>query len=92
MKLSKQTDLQCYWYFRWRMGTHVMVFLHNYKTIKEVFNKTEVADRPNWWFFNVGENPSLGECVSRLVYTLLVEDVFIIVHAVKHHSSAVFGV
>lgn len=66
--MFRQTDFQCYWNFRWRMGTHVMVFLHDYKTIKEAYSKTEVSDRPDWFFYNIGENPGLGKCVFCLVY------------------------
>ncbi|KAK4328291.1 hypothetical protein Pmani_001275 [Petrolisthes manimaculis] len=46
--------------YTWRVGTQLMIFIHDYKLIKEAYSKSEVTERPKWWFYNVGQNPGLG--------------------------------
>lgn len=44
----------------WRIGTQVMVFIHDHQLIKEAFNKVEFTDRPDWIIFNLKEKPAIG--------------------------------
>ncbi|KAK3874427.1 hypothetical protein Pcinc_020632 [Petrolisthes cinctipes] len=46
--------------YTWRMGTEVIVFIHDYKLTKEILNRPEVSDRPDWIFFTLGDKPPLG--------------------------------
>ncbi|XP_050695430.1 cytochrome P450 2L1-like isoform X1 [Eriocheir sinensis] len=46
--------------FLWRMGTQVMVFLNDYKLVKEAFSRPEFTDRPDWETFKIFEDPAVG--------------------------------
>ena len=46
---------------RWRMGTQVMVFLNDYKMVREAFSRPEITDRPDWETFKFFEDPAVGE-------------------------------
>ncbi|XP_071546777.1 cytochrome P450 2L1-like [Panulirus ornatus] len=37
--------------YLWRIGTQVMVFLHNYKLTREAFSRPEFINRPDWRIF-----------------------------------------
>lgn len=38
-----------------------MIFIHDYQLSKEIFNRPEFVDRPDWITFNLRESPALGE-------------------------------
>lgn len=58
--------------FRWRMGTQVIVFLHDYKMSREAFTRPEFVDRPDWLVFNFKEEKALGELLQRfLIFIIL---------------------
>ncbi|XP_071514745.1 cytochrome P450 2L1-like [Panulirus ornatus] len=44
----------------WRMGTQVMVFLHDYKLTRTAFAGADFIDRPDWNLFNFFEEIALG--------------------------------
>ncbi|XP_045612488.1 cytochrome P450 2L1 [Procambarus clarkii] len=45
----------------WRMGTQVVVVLHDYLLVKEAHNRTEdFVDRPNWKLLNLGSTKEVG--------------------------------
>ncbi|XP_050695435.1 cytochrome P450 2L1-like [Eriocheir sinensis] len=46
--------------FLWKMGTQLMVFLHDYKLVKEAFSRTEFTNRPDWETFKFFEDPIKG--------------------------------
>lgn len=52
---------------RWRMGTQVLVFLHDYKLSREAFTRPEFVDRPDWLVFNFKEEKTLGELLQRFL-------------------------
>ncbi|XP_063841591.1 cytochrome P450 2L1-like [Scylla paramamosain] len=44
----------------WRMGVHIMVFLHDQKMAREAFTSTDFIDRPPWQIFCLGEKSPKG--------------------------------
>lgn len=43
------------------MGTQVMVFLNEYKLVKEAFSRSDFTNRPDWETFKFFEEPAVGE-------------------------------
>ncbi|KAK4324431.1 hypothetical protein Pmani_004929 [Petrolisthes manimaculis] len=48
----------------WRMGTQLMVFLHDHNLVREAFNRPEIQDRPNWYSFRFNLEEKLGIIAS----------------------------
>lgn len=46
--------------YTWRMGSQVIVFLHDYKMLRDAFASTDFVDRPNWQLFTMNEVPVKG--------------------------------
>ncbi|XP_045128278.1 cytochrome P450 2L1-like isoform X2 [Portunus trituberculatus] len=46
--------------FLWRMGTQLMVFLKDYKLVREAYSRFELSDRPNWETFRIFEETTHG--------------------------------
>lgn len=46
--------------FLWRMGTQLMVFINDYKLVKETFSRVEFTNRPDWETFKFFEDPAIG--------------------------------
>lgn len=51
--------------YRWRIGTQLFVFLHDYKLCREAFTRPEFVDRPDWLVFTFKEETTLGELQQR---------------------------
>ncbi|KAK4325547.1 hypothetical protein Pmani_003894 [Petrolisthes manimaculis] len=45
------TDVSHRGLIKWRMGTQLMVFLHDHNLVREAFNRPEIQDRPDWHSF-----------------------------------------
>nr|XP_053655244.1 cytochrome P450 2L1-like [Cherax quadricarinatus] len=50
--------------YLWKLGTRVMVFLHDYHLCREAFTRNEFVDRPDWKVFAFMEHPCLGVFAS----------------------------
>ncbi|XP_050695438.1 cytochrome P450 2L1-like isoform X1 [Eriocheir sinensis] len=66
---SLEDQLQDLWkqhgdIFLWRMGTQPMVFLNDYKLVKEAFSRPDFTDRPDWETVKVFEDPVGGVASS----------------------------
>ncbi|XP_063867797.1 cytochrome P450 2L1-like [Scylla paramamosain] len=50
--------------FLWRMGTQLMMFLKDYKLVKEAYSRFDFIDRPNWETFKTFEETPHGVATS----------------------------
>ncbi|XP_050734557.1 cytochrome P450 2L1-like isoform X1 [Eriocheir sinensis] len=46
--------------YLWRMGTQIMVFLHDFRLLRDAFIRPEFTDRPGWQLFMFLEEKALG--------------------------------
>ncbi|KAK4318676.1 hypothetical protein Pmani_010304 [Petrolisthes manimaculis] len=56
------TDVSHRGLIKWRMGTQLMVFLHDHNLVREAFNRPEIQDRPDWHSFRFNLEEKLGGC------------------------------
>lgn len=46
--------------YLWRMGTQVMVFVHDFQLLRDAFNRQEFSDRPDWLLYKAENDVALG--------------------------------
>ncbi|KAK8391419.1 hypothetical protein O3P69_017182 [Scylla paramamosain] len=46
--------------YLWRIGTQVMVFVNDFRLLREAFNRQEFTERPDWMLYKTNENIALG--------------------------------
>lgn len=46
--------------YLWRMGTQVMVFVHDFRLLRDAFNRQEFSDRPDWLLYRSENNVAYG--------------------------------
>lgn len=46
--------------YLWRMGTQVMVFVHDYRLLRDALTRQEFTDRPDWDIYKFNEKEALG--------------------------------
>ncbi|KAG0726582.1 Cytochrome P450 2L1 [Chionoecetes opilio] len=52
--------------YLWRIGSRVLVFLHDQKMVREAFTGTDFIDRPHMKMFTLNESSPKGECGAML--------------------------
>lgn len=48
----------------WRVGTQVLLFIHDYHLVRQIFSSPDFVDRPDWVIFKGNEKTALGIAFS----------------------------
>lgn len=49
----------------WRLGTQVLLFIHDYNLVRQVFASQEFTERPDWKIFKASEETARGVVFSK---------------------------